>query len=139
MPLWLQICSEIASGIIVFWLLLVALLWIEQRRHTDSVRLVDLLRLAPDVVRLMKRLTTDPSLPIPVRVWLGILLIYLISPIDLIPDFIPVLGFADDALIVAIALRAVTRSAGTAAVTQHWPGSPAGLAAVLRLAGVQPE
>lgn len=134
MPLWLQICIELVGGIVTFWLLLVALLCIEQRRHSNRLRLLDLLRVAPDVIRLMKRPTTDPSLPIRVRLWLGILLVYLISPIDLIPDFIPVLGYVDDALIVAIALRAVIRCSGTAAINQHWPGSPAGLAAVLRLA-----
>ncbi len=61
---------------------------------------------------------------------------YLISPIDLIPDFIPVLGYADDALVVVIALRFATRRAGSEAITRHWPGTLAGLAAVLRLAGL---
>jgi len=63
-------------------------------------------------------------------------LVYLLSPIDLIPDFIPVLGYADDALVVAIALRFATRRAGSAAIERHWPGTPAGLRAVLRLAGL---
>jgi uncharacterized membrane protein YkvA (DUF1232 family) len=67
---------------------------------------------------------------------LGVLLVYLISPIDLIPDFIPILGYADDALVVAIALRFATRRAGREAIAQHWPGTPAGLTAVLRLAGL---
>lgn len=61
---------------------------------------------------------------------------YLISPIDLIPDFIPVLGYADDALVVVIALRFATRRAGSEAITRHWPGTLAGLAAVLCLAGL---
>ncbi|MFI5693712.1 YkvA family protein [Kribbella sp. NPDC051586] len=59
-------------------------------------------------------------------------------PFDLVPDFIPVIGYADDAVIVAFALRSVTRSAGPAALDRHWPGSSEGLAAVRRLAGLPP-
>jgi uncharacterized membrane protein YkvA (DUF1232 family) len=133
---WAQILLSVLLGIVVFWLVLVALLFVEQRRHPGRATLMDLLRLAPDVVRLLKRLATDKSLPTGVRIWLGALLVYLISPIDLIPDFIPVLGYADDALIVAIALRFATRRAGRDAVERHWTGTPEGLAAILRLAGL---
>jgi uncharacterized membrane protein YkvA (DUF1232 family) len=70
-----------------------------------------------------------------VRLWL--LLIYLAVPIDLIPDFIPVIGYADDAIIVALALRSVARRAGSQALHRHWPGSPAGLTAVMRAAGIR--
>lgn len=136
MPGWLQAALSILGGLILVWLILVLVLWVEQRRHRGRARLVDLLRLAPDVVRLLKRLATDRAVPVGVRIWLGVLLVYLISPIDLIPDFIPVLGYADDALVVAIALRFATRRAGSDAVERHWPGTPAGLAAVLRLAGL---
>jgi len=122
--------------LIVIWLALVLVLWIEQRKHPGRASLMDLLRLAPDVVRLLKRLASDRAVPIGVRIWLGVLLVYLISPIDLIPDFIPVLGYADDALVVAIALRFATRRAGSDAIKKHWPGTPAGLEAILRLAGL---
>jgi uncharacterized membrane protein YkvA (DUF1232 family) len=61
---------------------------------------------------------------------------YLISPIDLIPDFIPVVGYADDAVIVVWALRSVTRTAGPEAVDRHWTGTPEGLRALKRLAGL---
>lgn len=59
-----------------------------------------------------------------------------VSPIDLIPDFIPVLGYADDALVVALALRFATRRARIAAIDRHWPGTPRRLDAVVRLAGL---
>ncbi len=78
----------------------------------------------------------DPDLPGGVRVQLWLLLGYLLLPFDLIPDFIPVLGFADDALVVALALRSVTRRAGADALARHWPGTPAGLRTVQRLAGL---
>ena len=52
------------------------------------------------------------------------------------PDFLPVIGYADDVVVVAWALRSVVRRAGSAALERHWPGQPAGLAVVSRLAGV---
>ncbi len=124
------------AGLVALWLVLVVVLWIEQRRTPGTVSLGDILRLAPDVIRLVTRLVRDRTVSIGVRIWLGVLLVYLLSPIDLIPDFIPVLGYADDALVVAIALRFASRRAGSAAIERHWPGTPQGLAAVLRLVGL---
>ena len=57
-------------------------------------------------------------------------------PIDLVPDMIPIVGYADDAIIVAIALRSVTRAAGSDALERHWPGTVEGLRVVKRLAGL---
>ena len=135
---WWQIGLAILGGLVGLWVLLMVTLWLEQRRHPGGASFRDLIRLAPDVIRLLRRLAVDRNVAIGVRVWLVVLLVYLISPIDLIPDFIPVLGYADDALVVAIALRFATRRAGSAAIEQHWPGTPEGLAAVLRLAGLRP-
>jgi Protein of unknown function (DUF1232) len=59
------------------------------------------------------------------------------SPIDLIPDFIPVLGYLDDAVIVALMLRWLTRDCGTRALEQHWPGPASSLGIVLSLAGIR--
>ncbi len=133
---WLQIVLGVGAGLVAFWLVLVLVLWVEQRKYPGRASLRDLLRLAPDVARLLRRLAADRTVPVGVRVWLVVLLVYLVSPIDVIPDFIPVLGYADDALVVAIALRFATRRAGSAAIERHWPGTPAGLQAVLRLAGL---
>lgn len=133
---WWHTALGLAGGCVIVWLVLVLILWLEQRRHPARASLHALLRLAPDVARLLKRIAVDPSVPASVRLWLGVLLVYLLSPIDLIPDFIPVLGYADDALVVAIALRFATRRAGPAAIERHWPGTSEGLDAVLRLAGL---
>ena len=65
---------------------------------------------------------------------IALLVPYLVSPIDLIPDFIPVLGQLDDALLVALVLTHVVRHAGRDVVTELWPGSERGLRAVLSLA-----
>ncbi|MDF5754256.1 YkvA family protein [Spongiactinospora sp. TRM90649] len=94
------------------------------------------LRLLPDVLRLTRRLAADSGLPGGVRVRLALLLAYLVVPIDLVPDFIPVVGYADDAILVAVVLRSVVRRAGLDAVRRHWPGTDDGFAALSRLAGL---
>lgn len=91
------------------------------------------LRLLPDVLRLLRRLAADRSLPGGVRVRLWLLLGYLAIPVDLLPDFVPVLGYADDAIIVTWMLRSVVRRAGPHALRRHWPGSQDGLDALWRL------
>jgi uncharacterized membrane protein YkvA (DUF1232 family) len=93
------------------------------------------LRLLPDLLTLLRRLTADRTLPRGIRVRLVLLLVYLASPIDLVPDFLPVIGYADDAIIVALVLRSVIRKAGNGPLEQHWPGTPAGLVLIQRLAG----
>lgn len=131
--MWWRTLLGLAAGLLLLWLVLLAVLW---RATPDQRRLRDALRLLPDVVRLLRRLAADATLPRAVRVRLWLLLAYLALPIDLIPDFIPVLGYADDAIIVALVLRSVARRAGRDALDRHWPGTPEGLAAVYRLARV---
>lgn len=122
----------VAGGVALLWLGLVLALWVAR---PDALRLGELVRLLPDLLRLLARLARDRSLPRGVRVRLWLLLGYLAMPIDLVPDFIPVIGYADDAVVVALALRSVVRRAGPEALERNWHGTPDGLAAVLRLAG----
>jgi uncharacterized membrane protein YkvA (DUF1232 family) len=99
-------------------------------------------RLLPDVLRLTRRLAADRTLPRGVRVWLWLLLGWLLNPLDPVPDVIPVLGWADDVIVTVLVLRGVARRAGPDAVAGHWPGTPDGLAAlwrVCRLPGQPPE
>ena len=133
---WGQILLQVLAGLVVLWLVLLAALWLVQRRSPDPTRLRDGLRLLPDVLRLLRRLAADPDRPRGVRLRVGLLLGYLVLPIDLVPDFIPVLGYADDVIVVGVALRSVVRRAGPEVLDRHWPGSPEGLAAVRRLAGL---
>ena len=131
-----QIVVALAGGLIVVWASLVVVMYVAGRTEQDPTKLRDVLRLVPDVIRLLRRLAADPTLPRGVRIRLFLLVGYLISPIDLIPDFIPVVGYADDAVIVVWALRSVTRTAGPEAVDRHWTGTPEGLRALKRLAGL---
>jgi uncharacterized membrane protein YkvA (DUF1232 family) len=122
----------VLGGLLLLWLVLLVALW---RATPDRTGLSDALRLLPDAVRLVKRLAGDRSLPRGVRVRLVLLLAYLAMPFDLVPDVVPVLGYADDAVVIVLALRSVTRAAGPQALERHWPGTPEGLAAVRRLVG----
>ena len=90
-------------------------------------------RIVPDTVRLLRSLARDPTLPKGVRRRLSLAVIYLALPIDLVPDFIPVIGYADDLIIVGVVLRSVVKRAGPDAVAKHWPGTTDGLALVKRL------
>ncbi len=88
----------------------------------------------PDCVVLVRRLLGDPRVPRRRRVLLLLLVAYLASPIDLVPDVIPVAGQLDDAILVALALRALLRGGGEALVREHWPGPERSLAVLLALA-----
>ena len=129
MPGWAWTLTGVLGGLLLCWLVLMAVLW---RSCPDELRLGELLRLLPDVLRLLHRLARDDTLPRGVRVRLWLLLAYLAMPIDLVPDVVPVLGHADDAIVVALVLRSVVRHAGAAAIDRHWPGTPEGLAALRR-------
>ena len=126
----------VLAGLALVWLVVVALFYVAARRAGDPAGLRDGVRLLPDVLRLVRRLAGDSSLPRGIRWRLGLLLAYLALPIDLVPDFIPVAGYADDVLLVAWVLRSVVRAAGPEALERRWPGTPQGLHVVRRLAGV---
>jgi uncharacterized membrane protein YkvA (DUF1232 family) len=132
---WLGLVVAVVGGLLLLWAALMALLW-WVRPPDLTVR--EALRLLPDLVRLVRRLAADRSVPLAVRVGLWLLLGYLLSPVDLVPDVVPVLGYADDVVVVALALRSVVRRAGADALSRSWPGGPAGLAVVQRLAGLRP-
>lgn len=129
----------VVAGLVVVWVIMVVALCFIARHEKDPARLRDLLRLVPDILQLLRRLAADPSLPRGVRWRLSALIVYLALPIDLIPDFVPIVGYADDAVIVALGLRWVIKAAGIEALDQHWTGTPRGLVVVKRLAGVRAE
>ena len=124
----------LGAGILAGWLaLLIALMLIRPK----GPLLAEAMRLLPDLLRLLRRLAADDKLPRGVRARLALLMVYLALPVDLIPDFLPVIGYADDAIIVAFVLRGVVRRAGIEAVRAHWPGTESGFAALARLTGLR--
>src|SRR5215813_5238015 len=131
--MWWDILIALGAGIFAGWLaLLIALVLI----RPEGPLLAEAMRLLPDLLRLVRRLAADTGLPRGVRVRLALLMVYLALPVDLIPDFLPVIGYADDAIIVALVLRGVVRRAGIEAVRAHWPGTEDGFAALTRLTGL---
>jgi uncharacterized membrane protein YkvA (DUF1232 family) len=112
---WSDLLIGVVGALLLAWLALVIALAILRPR---GGLLREALRILPDVLRLLRRLAADGTLPRGVRVRLGLLLAYLAMPIDLIPDFIPILGYADDAIIVTVVLRSVVRRAGLGRVSR---------------------
>jgi uncharacterized membrane protein YkvA (DUF1232 family) len=127
---WLDVIISVSAALLLSWLALIVALAI--RRPKGSL-LKEALRLLPDLLRLLKRLTTDRTLPVGVRVRVALLFVYLALPIDIIPDFVPLLGYADDAIIVILVLRSVCRRVSVEALRAAWPGSDDGFAALQRL------
>ena len=123
----------IVAGVALTWLVMLVALALARPEGTT---LADAARLLPDLVGLVQRLARDPEVPRGARVTLWLLAGYLVFPVDLVPDFLPVIGYADDAIVVAVALRRVVRVAGPAALERHWRGSDGGMAIVRRLAGI---
>jgi uncharacterized membrane protein YkvA (DUF1232 family) len=123
-------------AVVVAWLAFIAFVCVVR---PDNTSLADAGRLLPDTLRLVKRLARDPGLPRSRRWLVWALLVYLAVPIDLVPDFIPVVGYADDAIITSFVLRHVIAHAGEPKLREHWPGSADGLATLLRILRVAPS
>lgn len=129
---WVALGIGVVGALVVLWLILLVLLVVGSR---DRVRFKEALRLLPDLLRLLARLARDPSVPRWLHVLVVVVLAYLASPIDLVPDVLPVVGYLDDVIIVVLILRWVISAAGVEAVDRNWPGTPEGRAAVLGLIG----
>jgi uncharacterized membrane protein YkvA (DUF1232 family) len=128
----LSVVVALLVAVLGGWILLVLALWIMRPR---DVRLAELVRLVPDVLRLVRNLLLDRSVPRAVRLALLGLLAWLVNPIDLIPEFIPVLGPLDDVVVAILVLRYVRRRLGEGELRRRWTGTADGydlLAGILR-------
>jgi uncharacterized membrane protein YkvA (DUF1232 family) len=128
---------EIVIGLVVTF----ALLWVVTIIAAAVIRprgvsWKDTALLAPDVVVLLERLARDHRLPRRRRACVWALIAWMISPIDLMPDVIPVIGSADDVVLMYLVIRHLARTQGGAIFKEHWPGDAAALDLLMRLVGV---
>jgi uncharacterized membrane protein YkvA (DUF1232 family) len=124
---WLLLSAGVAVAVyaaFIVWLLVAG-------RRQDARALAGFI---PDCIILFRRLLGDRRVPRRARLLILALIAYLAMPLDLGPDFIPVIGQLDDAIIVAFVLRTILRSGGPELVREHWPGPPTSLGVLLRVA-----
>jgi uncharacterized membrane protein YkvA (DUF1232 family) len=122
---WLLIAG---LALVVAWLLAVlALLWLGRRTLAR-----ELITLLPNLIRLFRGLLGDERVPRSSKALLLIGALWLASPIDLIPEFLPGIGALDDAVIAGLLLRHLVRRAGPDVVRDHWRGDPRTLTVLLR-------
>jgi uncharacterized membrane protein YkvA (DUF1232 family) len=129
MPAWQWALVGIGLTLALYVLLIGVLLVVGRR--TDARALATFI---PDCLVLVRGLVGDPRVPTSRKLLLGALIAYLAMPFDLVPDFIPVAGQLDDAIIVAFVLRVLVRGSGPELVREHWRGPQRSLDVILRLA-----
>jgi uncharacterized membrane protein YkvA (DUF1232 family) len=128
----MAVIVAIAVGLVALWAFLLVLFW-ALRPKSVSVR--ELLGLIPDVLRLLRWVIGDRSAPPDVRLVLVGLVAWILSPIDLIPEFIPVLGPIDDVVVAVVAMRYVWRRVGIEDLRRRWTGTDDGFALLLGVIG----
>ena len=128
----LGVALGIIVGLVVLWAVLLGLFWVLRPK---GVPLRELVGVIPDLLRMLRDFVRDPSCPLDVRLVLVGLLIWIVSPIDLIPEFVPVVGPLDDVLVAVVALRYVRRRVGVEGMRVRWRGSDDGFALLGRVAG----
>ncbi|HZB79559.1 MAG TPA: DUF1232 domain-containing protein [Actinomycetota bacterium] len=126
---WLLIAG---IGVVVVWLLAVlVLLWLGRKTLAR-----ELMTLLPNLVRLFRGLLGDERVPRSSKALLLLGAVWLASPIDLIPEFLPGVGAMDDAVVAGLLLRHVVKRAGPDVVKDHWRGDPRTIGLLLRAARV---
>ena len=130
---------DVLTALLVFvtvlvgvWSIAVALIWLHRPSRAVAV---PALRLLPDIVRLVRRLLADPETPRGSRLLLVGSLIWIVSPIDLLPEFLPGIGPVDDIVVAALVLRSVGRRLGREHLRSRWQGTPESFALLERLLG----
>jgi uncharacterized membrane protein YkvA (DUF1232 family) len=121
-----------AVALVALWLLLLLVFWLLRPR---DVPVREILRVIPDVLRLLRALVTDREVPLDARLVLVGLIAWIVSPIDLIPEFIPGLGPLDDVIVAIVAMRYIRRRIGISGIRARWSGSEDGLRLLVRVIG----
>jgi uncharacterized membrane protein YkvA (DUF1232 family) len=122
----------LAVGVVV-WLVAIVVLVAAGRRSAAR----ELATLIPNLLVLFRGLLRDPNVSRSSKCWLWFAIVWLVSPIDLIPEFVPVAGPIDDAIVAALVLRHVLKRTDVSVLSAHWRGDPATLARILRIANVR--
>jgi uncharacterized membrane protein YkvA (DUF1232 family) len=122
----------IVVAVVAVWAALLVVFWVFRPKGVPARELI---RLIPDLLRLLRSIITDRSAPLDVRIVLAGLIVWIVSPIDLIPEFIPVLGPLDDVVVAIVALRYTRRRLGIDDLQGRWAGSPDGFALLARVIG----
>jgi uncharacterized membrane protein YkvA (DUF1232 family) len=128
----LTLVAGVVAGIILAWLVCLALFWALRPTGVSSRELIGII---PDVLRLLRALITDRHAPLDVRLVLVGLVAWILSPIDLIPEFIPVIGPLDDVVVAIVSMRYVRRRMGSEELRRRWSGTPEGFALLSRVIG----
>jgi uncharacterized membrane protein YkvA (DUF1232 family) len=92
----------------------------------------ELAKLIPNLLMLFRGLLRDPRVPRSGKLWVAFALVWIASPIDLIPEFIPIAGPLDDAIVAALVLRHLLRSTSQEVLSEHWHGDPSTLRTIVR-------
>lgn len=130
MPGWLQAIVVAASVVVASWLLLIVL-----ARRLPAGLARDLARFLPDCVAAARVLRRDPRVPRRVKIAVLVAVLWVVSPIDLIPEFLPVIGPLDDVVVVALVLRYAARTVPRQVLLDAWPGDPRMIGRLLGPAG----
>ena len=125
---WIEATVLAVALVIAFWVVLILL---AKRLPPGPMR--DLVAFLPACVTLIRTLRHDPDVPRRAKLALGFAALWVLSPIDLIPEFLPVIGALDDVIVVALALRYAARQVPVEVLVAAWPDDDASL--LLRAVG----
>ena len=124
--------AGVVVALVAVWALLLLVFWLLRPR---DVPVREVVRVIPDVLRLLRALVTDGAVPLDARLVLVGLIAWILSPIDLIPEFIPGIGPLDDVIVAIVAMRYVRRRIGIDAIRARWSGSEDGMRLLVRVIG----
>ena len=128
----MELLIGVVASLVAVWLLLLVVLWMARPR---GVAAGQLLRVIPDTLRLGRSLVADRYVPLAVRLALVGLIIWMVNPFDLVPEFLPVIGPLDDVVVAILVFRFVRRRLGIEQLEARWSGTPEGFATLRRLIG----
>ena len=128
----LRLILGVVLGLVALWALFLLIFWLLRPK---GVPIREIVRVVPDVVRLLRSVLADRGVPLDVRLVIGGLFVWIISPIDLIPEFLPLIGPLDDVIVAVVALRYVRGRLGLDDLRRRWSGSADGFLLLQRVIG----